>query len=206
MTDEGAGLRLTEAMVAYLARDLAGALGAVGQGVELAADPQLAVEALRIAAAAAEEATGRLGLIQAMLDPGLAPTRDDLARFAPFLPNGGRVRLDLAGLADRKWTPRGGGIVLACLAMAAEALHGAGTVALSGDDGMLLITLHGPRAAWPPVLADALRAGGSLPADLDHDLLPHLACLLARANGARLSFLLSAAAIPGAAPPLLLEV
>ena len=78
-----------------------------------------------------------------------------LRGFAECLSSSRRVLLDLAGLEPGAvFPPPAARVVLNLLLLAAESLPGGGIVALSGSPAhSILMTISGPRAAWPAGLA-----------------------------------------------------
>jgi hypothetical protein len=200
-------MRLAEAAVGRLYHDISGSLGAVLNGLDLAKPSDgLADEAHAVAADAAREVAARLRLARAIWNLDAPLDVADIRQLAEGLPNRVRLDLDLSGLAPGALPPGLARLVLAALSMAAEALHGRGSVALSGDvAGTLIITIAGLRAAWPPdlplMIADPQLCWSGLAA---RSLPVRLAVLLAREAGVVLTFLLSIAPA-GTPPPLLLS-
>jgi hypothetical protein len=92
------------------------------------------------------------------------------------------------------------------LMMAAEALHGRGTIVLAGDPASeVMIVIDGLRAAWAIELPSLLADPPSCWFNLDsRDLSTPLAVLLAAAAGANVSLLLSSGPTTGP-PPLMLS-
>ena len=152
MTGTSEALRLAELLCARLCHDLSGPLGALIGVLEVARDEQPDSEALALAEETAVQLAQRLKLLRA------AWGRDgddlDVARlrgFADSLSSSRRVRLDLEGLeSDALFPPEAARVVLNLLLLASESLAGGGIVALSGSPAdSILVTISGPRAAWP---------------------------------------------------------
>jgi hypothetical protein len=198
-------MRLAEAVVGRLYHDLSGSLGAVLNGLDLASRGEgVADEAMLIAADAAREVAARLRLARAVWNHDGPVDTADLPSLADGLPNRARLELDLSGLAAGSLPPPAARLLLVLLIMAAEALHGRGTIALAGDPRReLLITIAGVRAAWPAELPEMIAQPDlSWPVFSPTSLAPRLAVLLAREAASRLSLLLATG--PAQAPPLLL--
>ncbi|MEJ0020831.1 MAG: histidine phosphotransferase family protein [Acetobacteraceae bacterium] len=207
-------LRLAELLCARLCHDLSGPLGALIGVIEIARDEQPASEALSLAEETAVELAQRLKLLRAAW--GHDEDEMDVRRlrgFADCLSSSRRVLLDLAGLEpDAVFAPPAGRMVLNLLLLAAESLPGGGIVALSGSpDASILVTISGPRAAWPAGfsvwLADQAAAWEAVMVDA-RGLQAPLTALLARGHGFRLSMLMPAGAVgdAGLSPPLLLTL
>ena len=152
MTGTNEALRLAELLCARLCHDLSGPLGALIGVLEVARDEQPDSETLALAEDTAVELAQRLKLLRA------AWGRDgddlDVARlrgFADSLSSSRRVRLDLAGLeSDALFPPEVARIVLNLLAAGRREPAGwrhRGAVRLAVDS--ILVTISGPRAAWP---------------------------------------------------------
>ena len=207
-------LRLAELLCARLCHDLSGPLGALIGVLEVARGEQPDSETLALAEDTAVELAQRLKLLRA----AWGHDSDDLdaARlrgFADCLSSSRRVRLDLAGLeSDAVFAPPVGRIVLNLVLLAAESLPGGGIVALSGAPAdNILVTISGPRAAWPAGFAiclnDETAAWEAILAD-PRRLQGPLTALLARGLGLRLSMLMPAGAMGDAevSPALLLAL
>jgi len=207
-------LRLAELLCARLCHDLSGPLGALVGVLEIARDEQPDSETLVLAEDTAVELSQRLKLLRA----AWGQDQDDmdmvrLRGLADSLSSSRRVRLDLAGLeSDAVFPAPVARIVLNLLLLAAESLPGDGIVALSGAPAdSILVTISGPRAAWPPGFAiclnDEAAAWEAVLAD-PRRLQAPLTALLARGIGARLSMLMPAGAMGDAevSPPLLLAL
>jgi histidine phosphotransferase ChpT len=207
-------LQLAELLCARLCHDLSGPLGALIGVLEVAREEQPDSETLALAEDTAVELGQRLKLLRAAW--GLDGDDMDVARlrgFADCLSSSRRVRLDLAGLAsDAEFPPPVARIILNLVLLAAESLPGGGIVALSGSSSSaILVTISGPRAAWPAGFAvwltDETAAWEAMIADPRRIQAP-LTALLARGFGLRLSMLMPAGPMGDAAvsPPLLLTL
>lgn len=214
MTGMNETLRLAELLCARLCHDLSGPLGALIGVLEVARDEQPDSETLALAEDTAVELAQRLKLLRAAW--GHDSDDLDVARlrgFADCLSSSRRVRLDLAGLeSDAVFAPPVGRIVLNLVLLAAESLPGGGIVALSGSPvDSILVTISGPRAAWPAGFAlclnDETAAWEAILTD-PRRLQGPLTALLARGLGLRLSMLMPAGAMGDAevSPPLLLAL
>lgn len=214
MTGMNETLRLAELLCARLCHDLSGPLGALIGVLEVARDEQPDSETLALAEDTAVELAQRLKLLRAAW--GHDSDDLDVARlrgFADCLSSSRRVRLDLAGLeSDAVFAPPVGRIVLNLVLLAAESLPGGGIVALSGSPvDSILVTISGPRAAWPAGFAlclnDETAAWEAILTD-PRRLQGPLTALLARGLGLRLSMLMPAGAMGDAevSPALLLAL
>jgi histidine phosphotransferase ChpT len=214
MTGVNEPLRLAELLCARLCHDLSGPLGALIGILEIAREEQPDSETLALAEDTAVELGQRLKLLRA----AWGQDADDLdaARlrgFAECLSSSRRVRLDLAGLQpDEVFSPPAARIILNLVLLAAESLPGGGIVALSGSPtGSILVTISGPRAAWPAGIAtwlnDETAAYEAMMAD-PRRLQAPLTALLARGHGFRLSLLMPVGPVGDAevSPPLLLTL
>lgn len=213
MTDMNESLRLAELLCARLCHDLSGPVGALIGVLELAREEQPDSEPVALAEDTAADLAQRLKLLRAAWgQDGEEIDLDRLRGFAGHLSSRHRVRLDLVGLdPDTVFPPPVARIVLNLLLVAAESLPGGGIVALSGSpSASVLMTLSGPRAAWPTGfgvwLRDATAAWEAMMADPTRPQAP-LTALLARGIGLRLSLLMPASPMGEAevAPPLLLS-
>ncbi len=204
------GLRLAEAMAARLCHDISSPAGAVGNALELIAEPDLAVEATELARDGIIALTARLQLARAAwCEPGAPLDAATILRLARGL-SSRNMEVDLtaldAGEPNGMFAPALARLLLNLLMLASEALPAGGRVRLGGSvaEGIVL-AIDGPQAAWPT----------GLPAMLGHEdaawaaigepraLQAPLTALIAAAAGYRLSLLLGPAS---AAPPLLLRV
>ena len=207
-------LRIAELLCARLCHDLSGPLGALIGVLEIAREEQPDSETLALAEDTAVELGQRLKLLRAAW--GLDGDDLDVTRlrgFADCLSSSRRVRLDLAGLQpDAEFPPPVARIILNLVLLAGESLPGGGIVALSGSpSSAILVTISGPRAAWPAGFAvwlnDEAAAWEALIADPRRIQAP-LTALLARGLGLRLSMLMPAGPMGDAevSPPLLLTL
>jgi len=209
--DGAVAVRLAGLLAARLCHDLSGPLGGLGAALGEAAGDR---SALLLAQDAALVLRQRLALFRAAWGgAGARLRRAALRDLAGGLPNAARLSLELDDLAERpEFAPAAARVLLSALLLAAESLPGGGMLALAGDPGgVVLLTIAGPRAAWPvglgAMLADADAAWAALgelsgPAGLRVLPAPLLA-LLAQDAGVRAALLLAPAA--EAAPPLLLD-
>lgn len=207
-------LRLAELLCGRLCHDLSSPIGALVGVLEIARDEQPDGEPLSLAEDMAVDLAQRLKLLRAAWGSGVDEMDvAELRGLVECLSASRRVRVDLTGLAPGVMFPgrmaRG---ALNLILLAAECLPGGGTVALSGSPaGAILVTIAGPRAAWPVGFAgwlnDEAAAWQAMTAD-PRRLQGPLATLLARSLALRLTILLPAgpAADADTAPPLLLSV
>jgi histidine phosphotransferase ChpT len=208
----GRQVRLAETLATRLCHDLSGPLGALGAALgEAGADP----EALPLAQEAAAVLRARLALLRAAwgaAPPGL--TGAALADLARGLTNAHRLRLELdPPLRAGAFTPPLARLALNAVLLAGESLPAGGTIGLAGDPVReVMVSITGPRAAWPEglghLLADPAAAWEAL--DALGEALPGrrlqavLTALLAQAAGAEARLLL--APRPEVAPPLVLRL
>jgi hypothetical protein len=129
------------------------------------------------------------------------------------LTTGRKLRLDIEGLEpDTVFPPGAARMILNLLLLAAQSMPGGGDIALSAAGrGNVLLTISGPRAAWPVGLAtwlvDETAAWETAVSDM-RNLQAALTALLARDHGFRVSMLMPAGAgddMEGA-PPLLVQL
>ena len=205
-------LRLAERLAARLCHDLSGALGTVMGALELATeDPDAAAEALPVAAEAAAALGARLRLLRAAWGGAAELGTEELRALAEGLRRP-RLTIDLSGLAMGTLAAAEARLVLNLLLLAADCLGGGGVVRLSGEPGReMVLTIDGPRAAWPPGFAallaseeacwQALDSGESVAA---RAMQAPLTALMARAATLRLSMLVGVGTPDDQAPPLLL--
>jgi histidine phosphotransferase ChpT len=209
-------LRLAELMAVRLCHDLSSPLGTLMGALELASeDVESSTEALRLANDVSATMGKRLRLLRAAWGGATSALAvAELHCMAEGVQRGRRVQLDFEDLDPAgRFTPVAARLALNVLMLAMESLPGGGLVALSGDaGGDVLVTINGPRAAWPAGLAgfladeamawEALRNSEGLNAS--RRLQPLLTALLAHAGGLRLSMLMSASLdVP---PPLLMRL
>ena len=207
-------LCMAELLCVRLCHDLSGPLGALIGVLDIAREEHPDSETLTLAEETAGELAERLKLLRAAWGPEgeeLNVTR--LQEFGEGLSSSRRVRLDLSGLPpNRVFAPQVARVVLNLLLMAADCLPGGGIVAMSeAPSAGVLVTISGPRAAWPAGfggwLADPESAVQAILADPRH-LQPPLAALLVRSYGYQLSMFMPASPASGAepAPPLMLSL
>jgi histidine phosphotransferase ChpT len=123
-----------------------------------------------------------------------------------------KVHLDVEGLApDTLFPPDAARMLLNLLLLAAQSLPGGGDIALSAAGrGNILLSISGPRAAWPAGFAswlgDEMAAWETAVSDV-RNLQGALTALLARDHGFRVSMLMPAGIGDEleAAPPLLVQ-
>jgi histidine phosphotransferase ChpT len=206
-------LRLAELLCARLCHDLSGLLGSLIGVLEIAREENAESETLAIAEETAVELGQRLKLLRAAWgQDGEELDMIRLQEFADSLSAGRRLQLDIAGLElEAAFSPPAGRLILNILLLAAESLPGGGIVALAGSPAShILITITGPRAAWPAGLAaciaDETAAWAAVLAG-PRNLQAPLTALIARAHGFRLSILMPATATGDGdtSPPLLLS-
>ena len=204
-------LHLAELLCSRLCHDLSGLLGSLVGVLEIAREEQMESEALTVAEDTAVELAQRLRLLRAAWGRDSEPVDvAQLQTFADGLFASRRLRLDLFGMdPDAEFAPGAGRLLLNVLLLAAESLPGGGIVALSGSPASnVLVTLDGPRAAWPPGFGACLTddTEGWATAITARHLQAPLTALIAREHGIRLSMLMSAGAGSDASlPPLLLS-
>lgn len=205
-------LHLAELLCARLCHDISGPLGSLMGATELAAeDAQDGGEAMAVAVDSAAALGRRLRLLRAAWGGEAGPL--DVPAFqelAEGLSVGRRVSVDLSGLDPATvFAPAGARLALNALLLAAEGLAGNGRLAMSGAaNGDVLVTIEGPRAAWPAglatCLADEQAAWQSITSA--RSLQAPLTALLARRSGLRVSLLMPVGSPAGTPPPLLLAL
>jgi histidine phosphotransferase ChpT len=204
-------LRLATLLAARLTHDLSGPLGGLGAAMGEIDSDASAAELARDSEAVLRQ---RLNLLRLAWGGGGGPVdRAGLQALAGGLPNATRMQVILDSLAARPaFTPPAAAVVASALLLAAESLSGGGMLALAGDPaGIVVLTIAGPRAAWPPglgaMLADpaaAWEAVAALEPPGGLRVLPApLTALLAQSAGVRASLLL--AGVAEQVPPLLLD-
>ncbi len=207
-------LRLAELLATRLCHDLSGPLGTLMGSLEmLAEEPESAEEALTLASDVTAILAGRLRLLRAAWAGGTPAL--GVAEFRSMADSlkSRRLRLELDHLhPEGQFTPAAARVALNVLMLAADCLPGGGVVSMAGDPAQdLLVTLDGPRGAWPPGFAAflanddhawlALRDTAGVEAS--RALQGPLTALIARVCGIRLSLLMAASA--EGAPPLLIQ-
>jgi histidine phosphotransferase ChpT len=207
-------LRMAELVCVRLCHDLSGPLGALVGVLEMAREEYPDSDTLALADETAAELAQRLKLLRAAWGPeGEELNTGRLQDFAEGLSSSRRIELDLNGLhPDRVFSPQAARVVLNLLLMAADCLPGGGMVAMSdAPSAGVLVTISGPRAAWPTGftgwLVDPDSAVAAILAD-PRRLQPPLTALLVRGYGYRLSLLMPASPAGGVefTPPLLLSL
>lgn len=204
-------LSLAEALAARLCHDLAGLLGTLTGALELASeDATMHDEALPMALEAGIVLGQRLRLLRAAWGgDSCAMHGSDLTALAAGLPLGRRTQTRLDGLSPGRLFSAGASrLVLNLLLLAVESLGGNGTLELDETpDGNLVLTIKGPRAAWPPGLigqfAELKLARAAAAECGPQDLMGPLSALTAHAAGLRVSPLFGPA---DTAPPLLIAI
>lgn len=204
-------LHLAELLCSRLCHDLSGLLGSLVGVLEIARDEHAESETLTVAEETAVELTQRLRLLRAAWGEDSGPVDvAQLQAYADGLLASRRVRLELFGMEpDAAFTPGAGRLLLNILMLAVESLPGGGSVAFSGSaPSDVVVTIAGPRAAWPPGFGECLTvetAAWATALTARHLQAP-LTVLIARQHGIRLSLLMPAGAGSDAAlPPLLLS-
>jgi histidine phosphotransferase ChpT len=208
-------LRLAELLCARLCHDLAGPLGALIGVLEIAREEEPDSDSVAVAELTAVELGQRLKLLRAAWGQDAEGLDlETLQSLTTGLVAGSRpVRLDLSGLAPgTTFPPPQARLVLNVVLLAAESLPGGGLIALAGSsDSYLLVTISGPRAAWPTGFAACL-LGDTVALRDEFDNPRHiqapLTALLARKLGCQLSILMPSGAEDAGnqAPPLLLSI
>jgi histidine phosphotransferase ChpT len=204
-------LQLAELLCSRLCHDLSGLVGSLIGVLEMAREEQADSETLVVAEETAVELTQRLKLLRAAWGQDSEPLDlFQLQAFAEGLLSSRRLRLDLGGLEpEAEFSPAAGRLILNVLLLAAESLPGGGIVALSGSPASsVLVTIAGPRAAWPRGFGACLidESAAWAAATGVRSLQAPLTALIARQHGVRMSMLMPAGAGTEAAlPPLLLS-
>jgi histidine phosphotransferase ChpT len=199
-------LLLTQLLCTRLCHDLAGPVGAVAAGVELAAgDPgQVDEETLSLIGSSSAAASRKLKFLRAALGiPAAgAPTNENLSTLVEgyVTAAAGRagapdVRMpssaDVAALA-KGLGPTTAALILNLCLLVLEALPVCRSLTVTvaeGPPARMLVEGHGEpqrAAAWRPEIADALDAGSSQPLSVK-TVQPHLAGRIARAAGGSIS-------------------
>lgn len=201
---------LAQTLVTRLCHDLAGMVGTLSGALEMISeDPSTAEEALPIANEAATALNRRLRVLRAAWGgPGDGFGVAELRDLACGLAQGRKTSIDLEGLAsDRRFSGPAGQLLLNMLILGLESVSGAGVVTAEGaSSGDVLITLSGPRAAWPAgfgaLLADPEAAETAARLSAPRTMLPALTAMIAHRSGLRAAMLLGGAS-DGPAPVLL---
>lgn len=194
MPDRIDPLHLAELLAARMSHDLGGTIGTLAAALEMAVEETPSPsEALVLAAEAAEELRTRLKLIRAAWGPGgEALTLDGVRVLSAGLQDGHRMTLDLALADDVSLSPAMSRLLLNLLLLCQQALPAGGVVTVTGEADDLVVSIAGPRAAWPVGLARCLAGEADAWAAVQdaRGLQAPLTALLARSLGLRLSLLL----------------
>jgi histidine phosphotransferase ChpT len=212
---EDLSLNLAQAMATRLCHDLAGMLGTLMGALELAGgDAEMMAEALPVAGDAALQLARRMRLLRFAWGGGteeVAIGMAQLRELAAGLPSGRRMAVALDDLhPDRIFPVPVARLLLNLLLLGVECLQRDGVVAMEGgQDGAVMITIAGRRAAWPPgfagQLASADLARSALrEADGGRHMQAPLTALIAHGAGIRVSMLM--APQQEQAPPLLIAL
>ena len=211
----GDAMLLAALLAVRLCHDISGPLGTMMGLLELVAeDPASAAEALPLAGEAATALAQRLRLMRAAWGDAAGALGMAAFRALAAQPAGGRrleLILDVADPAAQ-FTPGAARLALNMLLLAQEGLPHGGQVRFAGDPGGdMVVTIAGPRAAWPAGFAAylaaeprawaALRGAGEL--DAARGMQALLTALIAHRSGLKLSFLMAASAD---APPVLMRL
>jgi histidine phosphotransferase ChpT len=201
--------RLAELLCARICHDLSGPVGSLMGVIELALEESASEsEALAVAAQAATVLRARLELLRAAWAGELGTLAlGEIKRLAKGIPNGTRTTLDTTGLSAAVVFPAAQGqLILNALLLAGESLPGGGSIAISGDpDQDIVVTIAGPRAAWPAALAACLTNEDAAWAALTsaRTVQGPMMALIARKLGVDVSLLMPIGQNGGAAPLLL---
>ena len=209
--DDAVMLRLAQFVATRICHDLSGPLGGLGAALGEIDDDPTAIDLARDAALVLRQ---RLALLRTACGMSAGPLRrTDLRDIAQGLANAPRLRLELDALADDPpFPPAGAAVVASALMLAAESLPGGGMLALAGNPGdVVVVTIAGPRAAWPiglgAMLASKVEARAAAAAFVAtsglRGLSAPLTALLAHQSGVRASLLLAGGT--EALPPLVLD-
>jgi histidine phosphotransferase ChpT len=193
---------LAELLAIRLCHDLSGPLGTLMGSLELIAeDPSTADEALPLAGDVSQALGKRLRLLRAAWGGATASLSvDEFAALAEGVQLR-RGKIDLAGLdPSARFSPAAARVALNAVLLAAEALPGGGTAAFSGHPASaVVVTLAGPRAAWPAGFAACIgnpelarqALWNSDDGQTSRTLQVPLTILIAQATGVRLSLLMA---------------
>ncbi len=201
-------LHVSEMLCARLCHDLSGPLGSLLGATELAVEQGEGSEAILLASETALTLGRRLRFFRAAWAGDANPMSvSEIQELAAGIGTGRRVKLDFSGLDPAGvFAPADARVLLNVVLLAVESIAGDGSVAVAGAAGAdMVVTIDGPRAAWPAGLAacladdqaawDALTSARSLQVPLT--------ALIASRAGLRVSILLPTGISPGSAPPLL---
>lgn len=155
-----ASLNLAQAIATRLCHDLAGGLGTLMGTLELAGeDPSMAAEAQKLANDTATALVRRLRLLRVAWGQEPASMQGpDIVALAHGLAAPRRVNVRFEGFDDKSsFSGPLSQLILNGLMLATESLAGEGSVLVSRvDERAILITITGPRAAWPTDFAELL--------------------------------------------------
>ena len=200
-------LQLAELIAGRICHDLSGPVGPIAGMLELMQDdPDTAEEALAIVTETAASLVARLQLARAAWTGNISEMGvGEIGRLVTAGMARKRVTINLEGLpASATFSAGTARLLLNILMLGVESLPGGGVLACSGEpDGDMIVTITGPKAAWPPGLGAGLADPASAMELLDspRDVLMPFVVLLAARPGTRLSLLFGA----GTPPPLLLS-
>lgn len=192
-------LRLAELLSARMSHDLSGTIGVLAATLELVTEEAQSIsEPLGFAAKTADELVTHIRLLRAAWgatgDPLDLPA---LRMLASGLPGASRLRVDLTALPDGTvFPPPMARALLNLLLLARESLPAGGEIVLAGRADDIVISIAGPRAAWPSGLARCLANDSDAWAAVrdPRTLQMPLTVLLCRSLGLRLAVLAPAGA------------
>jgi histidine phosphotransferase ChpT len=200
-------LQLAELIAARICHDLSGPVSPMAGMLELMQeDPDTAEEALSIILKTAESLIARLRLTRAAwTGDGSEMGVEEIGRLVTDGMARKRVTIDLEGLpASSTFSAETGRLLLNVLMLGVESLPGGGVLACAGEpDGDMIVTITGPKAAWPSGLGVGLTNPVStmeLP-ESPRDVQMPVVVLLASRPGPKLSLLFGS----GTPPPLLIS-
>ena len=201
--------RLAELLCARICHDLSGPVGSLMGVIELAFEESASEsESLAVAGQAATVLRARLELLRAAWAGELGTLElGEIKRLTKGIPNGTRTMLDTTGLSATVVFPAAQGqLILNALLLAGESLPGGGSIAISGDpDQDLMVTIAGPRAAWPAAFVACLTNEDAAWAALTsaRTVQGPMMALIARKLGLDVSLLMPIGQNDGPAPLLL---
>jgi len=207
-------LRLAELVCARLCHDLAGPIGALLGTLEIVREQQPDSEEAAFAEETALEAAERLKLLRAAWSQdGDGLDIPVLLAVTAHLAASRKIQVDVAGLEPgTAFPPAAARLILNLLLLAAQSVPGGGDIALSAAGrGNVLLTISGPRAAWPAGFAewivDETAAWEAAISDV-RNFQAALTALLARDHGFRMSMLMPVGTgnEMEASPPLLVQI